>query len=52
LIDAKLARNSSELSPAPLYAKTTAQLEEHLEPVDSVTSHTTRALDDLMIESK
>ena len=52
LIDAKLNKGNSELPAAQLYAKTTAQLGEHREPVDSVTAHTTRALDNVMAEPK
>ena len=52
LIDAKLAKSHSELPAGQLYARTTAQLEEHREPVDSVTTHTTRALDKVMSERK
>ena len=52
LIDAKLAKTNNESPTAQLYAKTTAQLEEHREPVESVTAHTTRALDNVMVERK
>jgi hypothetical protein len=52
LIDAKLAKGDSELPAAQLYAKTTAQLEEHREPVESVTSQTTRSLDKVVSERR
>jgi hypothetical protein len=48
LIDAKLNANREtpeSYQPPQLSAKSTAQLEEHREPVGSVTDHTTRILD-------
>lgn len=53
LIDAKLNRPPQDAAPLAaegyqspqLFAKTTAQLEEHREPVASVTDHTTRTFD-------
>ncbi len=53
LINANLnpKRETSEnYQPPQLAARTTAQLEEHREPVGSVTDHTTRTLD--KVESK
>lgn len=48
LIDAKLRSNDRSpdyAAPSQLKSRTTAQLEEHREPVMSVTDHTTRILD-------
>ena len=50
LIDAKLkpkqaAPTAETYEPPQLFAKTTAQLEEHREPVASVTDRTTRTFD-------
>ena len=48
LIDARLTRwsNATDLiAPQQLETRTTAQLEEHRQPVASVTDHTTKTLD-------
>jgi hypothetical protein len=57
LIDAKLDRKKetpeSYQAPQPqLFAKTTAQLEEHREPAMSVTDHTTRTFDKIPLREK
>jgi hypothetical protein len=55
LIDAKLRPNPEtpeSYQPPQLFAKTTAQLEEHREPVASVTDHTTRVFDKIPLREK
>jgi hypothetical protein len=55
LVDAKLNAPKHEadyLPAAQLYSKTTAQLEEHREPVESVTAQTTRSLDEVLVDRK
>ena len=53
LIDANLKENKAEKSqviqPAQLSSPTTAQLEEHREPVLSVTENTTRTLEEVSV---
>lgn len=55
LIDAKLDQNRETpegyQAPSQLFAKTTAQLEEHREPA-SVTDHTTRTFDKIPLREK
>ncbi|HSK71842.1 MAG TPA: hypothetical protein VK892_09125 [Pyrinomonadaceae bacterium] len=56
VVDANLNERKpkeEELSqPARLTAPTTAQLEEHREPVLSVTENTTKTLDEVLVERK
>ena len=55
LIDAKLnpkGETSESYQPPQLSAKTTAQLEEHREPVGSVIENTTRTFDKIPIEKR
>ena len=54
LVDAKLnaSKQEDEYAPPQLYTKTTAQLEEHREPVESVTAQTTRSLDEVLVERR
>jgi hypothetical protein len=56
VVDANLSERKpkeEELSqPARLTAPTTAQLEEHREPVLSVTENTTKTLDEVLVERK
>jgi hypothetical protein len=55
LIDAKLktkSETSEDYQPPQLSAQTTAQLEEHREPVMSVTDNTTRIFDKIPLREK
>src|SRR5688500_17718976 len=55
LVDARLNASRSEeeyAPPAALYTKTTAQLEEHRNPVESITAETTRSLDEVLVDRK
>jgi hypothetical protein len=55
LVDAKLNAPKHEEAyapPAQLHSKTTAQLEEQRQPIESVTAQTTRSLDEVLVERK